>query len=230
MKRGAVKQTFSWAEKTSQTAFPIARAGYPFIWAAALTTGTLALLGIVPLALLGLAATLFICAFFRDPDRAIPNGEGVLVSPADGKVVAIDTVSGTPHFDGQCRRIGIFMNIFNVHVNRAPHEGELTDLAYQPGRFMPADKAKAATDNEHNAMTVRTESGREICFVQIAGLVARRIICHVQPGDRLARGQRIGLICFGSRVDVYLPMDTEIQVRVGDKLRAGTSIIGAFPT
>lgn len=225
-----MNQTYSWAEKPSQTAFPIARAGYPFIWAAALTTGTLALLGIVPLALLGLVATLFICAFFRDPDRAIPNGEGVLVSPADGKVVAIDTLKDSVHYEGACRRIGIFMNIFNVHVNRTPQEGAVTAVAYQPGRFMSADKAKASTDNEHNALTVKTESGREICFVQIAGLVARRIICHVQPGDRLSRGQRIGLICFGSRVDVYLPMDTEIQVKVGDKVRAGTSTIGAFPS
>lgn len=225
-----MNQTYSWAERPSQTAFPIANAGYPFIWAAALTTGTLALLGIVPLALLGLVATLFICAFFRDPDRAIPNGDGLLVSPADGKVVAIDTLENSPHFQGQCRRIGIFMNIFNVHVNRVPHEGELTAIAYQPGRFMPADRAQAATKNEHNALTLKTEGGHEICFVQIAGLVARRIICHVQPGDRLARGQRIGLICFGSRVDVYLPIETEIQVKVGDKVRAGTSTIGVFPS
>jgi phosphatidylserine decarboxylase len=225
-----VNQTYSWAEKPSQTAFPIARAGYPFIWAAALTTGTLALLGIVPLALLALLATLFICAFFRDPDRAIPNGEGVLVSPADGKVVAIDTLTESPFYKGPCRRIGIFMNIFNVHVNRAPHEGQLAEIAYQPGRFMPADRAQASTANEHNALSLKTDSGHDICFVQIAGLVARRIICHVQPGDRLARGQRIGLICFGSRVDVYLPMDTEVQVNIGAKVHAGTSIIGAFPS
>ncbi|MDJ0780621.1 MAG: phosphatidylserine decarboxylase family protein [Desulfosarcinaceae bacterium] len=225
-----MNETYSWAEKPSQTAFPIAKAGYPFIWAAALTTGTLALLGIVPLALLGLVVTLFICAFFRDPDRAIPNGEGLLVAPADGKVVAIDTLAETPHYQGKCRRVGIFMNIFNVHVNRVPYEGKLTAVAYQPGRFLPADRDSAATANEHNALTLKTDDGHEICFVQIAGLVARRIICHVQPGDRLVRGQRIGLICFGSRVDVYLPMDTGIQVRVGDKLRAGTSIIGAFPT
>jgi phosphatidylserine decarboxylase len=229
-KERTVNMTYSWAEKPSQTAFPIARAGYPFIWAAALTTGTLALLGIVSLALLALVATLFICAFFRDPDRVIPNGDGVLVSPADGKVVAIDNLEGSPLYAGQCRRIGIFMNIFNVHVNRAPHEGELTALNYQPGRFMPADKANASTANEHKALTLKTDSGHVICWVQIAGLVARRIICHVQPGDRLERGQRFGLICFGSRVDVYLPMDADIQVRVGDKVRAGTSIIGAFPS
>ncbi|MEJ2638841.1 MAG: phosphatidylserine decarboxylase family protein [Desulfosarcinaceae bacterium] len=225
-----MNQSYSWAEKPSQTAFPIARAGYPFIWAAALTTGTLALLGIVSLALVALLTTLFICAFFRDPDRAIPNGEGVLVSPADGKVVAIDTLTETPFYTGQCRRIGIFMNIFNVHVNRAPHEGELADITYRPGRFMPADRAQASTANEHNALSLRTDGGREICFVQIAGLVARRIICQVQPGDRLARGQRIGLICFGSRVDVYLPIDTDVQVKIGAKVRAGTSIIGAFPS
>lgn len=225
-----MNQTYTWADKPSLTAFPIARAGYPFIGAAALTTGTLALLGIVPLALLSLVATLFICAFFRDPDRVIPNGEGVLVSPADGKVVAIDTLNDTPHYTGKCRRIGIFMNVFNVHVNRAPHEGALTAIDYSPGRFMPADKAKASTDNEHNALTLKTEGGQEICFVQIAGLVARRIICHVQPGDRLKRGQRFGLICFGSRVDVYLPQDTDIRVKVGEKVRAGTSIIGALPS
>lgn len=225
-----MSQTYSWADKPSQTAFPISRAGYPFIWASALTTGTLALLGIVPLALLGLVVTLFICAFFRDPDRVIPNGDGVLVSPADGKVVAIDTLAESPLYEGRCRRIGIFMNIFNVHVNRAVHEGELTALNYQPGSFMPADKAKASTANEHNALTLKTDSGHTICWVQIAGLVARRIICHVQPGDRLERGQRFGLICFGSRVDVYLPMDADIQVKVGEKVRAGTSTIGALPS
>jgi phosphatidylserine decarboxylase len=225
-----VNQTYSWADKPSQTAFPIARAGYPFIWAAALTTGTLALLGIVSLTLLALVTTMFICAFFRDPDRAIPNGEGVLVSPADGKVVAIDTLTESPFYNGQCRRIGIFMNIFNVHVNRAPHEGQLADIVYKPGSFMPADRAAASTANEHNALMLKTDGGRDICFVQIAGLVARRIICQVQAGDRLARGQRIGLICFGSRVDVYLPMDTHVQVKVGDKVRAGTSTIGAFPS
>jgi phosphatidylserine decarboxylase len=118
------------------------------------------------------------------------------------------------------------MSIFNVHVNRVPFSGEIDRVAYFPGKFFSANLDKASSDNEHNAVSMKTDQGYEISFVQIAGLVARRIICHVQEGQTVNRGQRFGLICFGSRLDVYLPADTDIAVRVGDRVKAGTSVLG----
>ena len=177
-------------------------------------------------ALTGLAATFFICFFFRDPDRVIPNRDNAVVSPADGKVIGVKTVEKGRFCNENCLKISIFMSIFNVHVNRIPFSGDIARVAYFPGKFFSANLDKASSDNEHNAVFLKTDNGREICFVQIAGLVARRIICHVQEGQKAIRGQRFGLICFGSRLDVYLPADTDISVRVGDRVKAGTSVLG----
>ncbi len=218
----------SWSDPPSQTAFPVARAGYPFIFASAFATAVFALLGMAVLAIAGLLITGFICFFFRDPDRLIPVGEGIVVSPADGKVIAVVPVDQTPYFDGACTRISVFMSIFNVHVNRVPHEGTIRRVHYHPGKFFSANLDKASTDNEHNALLLESPSGRQVGFVQIAGLVARRIICAVQPGDVLQRGQRFGLICFGSRLDIYLPRDTDVQVAKGDKVKAGSTIVGRW--
>ena len=218
----------NWSDPPSQTAFPVAKAGYPFIFASAFATAVFALLGIGFLAVLGLLVTGFICYFFRDPDRLIPNGEGLVVSPADGKVIKVEPVDQTPYFDGACTRISVFMSVFNVHVNRVPHEGTIRRIDYHPGKFFSANLDKASKDNEHNALLLESPSGKQIGFVQIAGLVARRIICAVQSGDELRRGQRFGLICFGSRLDIYLPVDTAIQVVVGDKVQAGSSILGKW--
>ncbi len=218
----------NWSDPPSQTAFPVARAGYPFIFASAFTTAVFALLGMAVLAIAGLLVTGFICFFFRDPDRLIPVGEGIVVSPADGKVIKVMTVEQTPYFEGPCTRISVFMSIFNVHVNRVPHEGTIRRVHYHPGKFFSANLDKASTDNEHNALLLESPSGRPVGFVQIAGLVARRIICAVQPGDILERGQRFGLICFGSRLDIYLPVDTDVQVAKGDKVLAGSTIIGRW--
>jgi len=221
-------EKFSWPEQPRQVAFPVARPGYAVIAAAAFVTFVLALLGFTALTLLGLAVTLFICYFFRDPDRVVPQKEGVVVSPADGRVIAVRKAADERFCDGPCLKISIFMSVFNVHVNRIPSEGEVTRVRYYPGRFFSANLDKASEQNEHNAIFLKTAGGAEISLVQIAGLIARRIICRLQAGDRVIRGQRFGMICFGSRVDVYLPQPFEPAVAVGDKIRAGTSILGVL--
>jgi len=217
---------FFRADPQNQTAFPIAKAGWPFISAAAFVTFVMALAGFKLLSLIGIAATLFICNFFRDPDRMTPDKNGAVVSPADGRVVSTGVVDQNPFIDGPALKIGIFMNIFNVHVNRIPFSGKIKKIAYYPGKFYSADKEKASTVNEHNALIMESADKREICFVQIAGLIARRIICSVGEGEKVVCGQRFGIICFGSRVDVYLPPDATPDVVKGDKVKAGSSVIG----
>jgi phosphatidylserine decarboxylase len=217
---------FSWSDPPNHTAFPVASAGYPFIFVATFTTVVFALLDLTTLALIGLAVTFFICYFFRDPDRVIPNYTGVVVSPADGKVVFAGQVDNSRFYEGSCIKISIFMSIFNVHVNRIPHEGLVKAVNYYPGKFFSANLNKASKHNEHNAIFLETEEGKNICTVQIAGLIARRIICKVQEGDNVARGHRLGLICFGSRLDVYMPPDTTLNVAVGNRVKAGTSVLG----
>ena len=217
---------FSRPDPPSQTAFPVASAGYPFIFVGAFTTAILALLGLTTLTIIALAATFCICGFFRDPDRVIPEEEGVVVSPADGKVIVADPVENSPYYDGKSIKISIFMSVFNVHVNRLPFNGKVKAINYFPGKFFSANLDKASQQNEHNAVTIEMDNGKPLCVVQIAGLIARRIICYVNPGDHLQRGQRFGLICFGSRLDIYLPTDIKLKVAVGDKVKAGTSILG----
>jgi phosphatidylserine decarboxylase len=210
----------------SQTAFPIATAGYPYIVALAFASAIFALLGIKILALLAMAATLCVCGFFRDPDRVVPNLAAVVVSPADGKVIAIDRLETSPFYVGECIKISIFMTVFNVHVNRIPHEGRIKQVTYYPGKFYAANLAKASLRNEHNAVVIETEQGTPVSVVQVAGLVARRIICRVQPGDAVRRGQRFGLICFGSRLDVYVSRDFQPDVQMGQNVKAGTTVLG----
>lgn len=217
---------YSWPDPNSQSAFPIARAGYSFIGAAAFTTFIFALLGLILPALLGLAVTFFIIYFFRDPDRTVPNGVGLVVSPADGKVVVAGTVENSTYYEGTCLKISVFMSVFNVHVNRMPCSGKVKKIIYNPGKFFSANLDKASKENEQNAVYLEMEDGKEICTVQIAGLIARRIICKVQESDEVGRGQRFGMICFGSRLDVYLPKDSKLNVAVGDIVKAGTSILG----
>ena len=217
---------FSLPESPSRFAFPIASAGYPLIFAAAFATGVLALLQLRTPALLGLAVTFFIAFFFRDPDRVVPISDGALVSPADGRVVISGKVDHTPFYDGPCQKVSIFMSVFNVHVNRIPHDGRVEKIEYHPGKFVNASLDKASEDNERNAVFIITDQGRRFCVVQIAGLIARRIICHIQAEETVYRGRRFGLICFGSRLDVYLPLETRLNVAVGDKVKAGTSIVG----
>lgn len=220
---------FVWGDPQRQTAFPVAAAGVPFIGAAVFATAVFALLGITSAALSGLVITGCICMFFRDPNRVVPNGEKVVVSPADGKVIKSEIVDTTPYYEGRCRKISIFMSVLNVHVNRVPHEGRIEKIQYHPGKFVSANLDKASDQNEHNAVFLRAEDGASICFVQIAGLVARRILCHIQAGDIVRRGQKFGMICFGSRLDVYLPTETELKVSVGDKVQSGHSVLGVLP-
>jgi phosphatidylserine decarboxylase len=217
---------FTRSEAARQTAFPIEPAGYPYILAAAFTTAVLALLGLTTLTVIGLVVTFGVCGFFRDPDRLIPDQPGALVSPADGKVILAGVVEKSPYYAGPVMKISIFMSVFNVHVNRVPFDGLVKKIDYYPGKFFSANLDKASLENEHNAVFIEMENGKPLCVVQIAGLIARRIICKIQPGDQLTRGQRFGLICFGSRLDVYLPTEIELKVAVGDKVQAGASILG----
>jgi phosphatidylserine decarboxylase len=224
----AEMEKFSWSDPPGQFALPVHRAGNPWIFGGAFVTLVFAILGLTVLTLISLIATFFICAFFRDPDRVIPDTERAIVSPADGKVIAVEPVQGNAFFTEPGLKISIFMNVFNVHVNRIPCEGRVKEIGYHPGKFFSANLDKASLENEHNAVWLETGSGMEICVVQIAGLIARRIICNLQPGDRVSRGQRFGIICFGSRLDVYLPDTVSVDVAVGAQVRAGTSILGRF--
>jgi phosphatidylserine decarboxylase len=219
---------FTRSDLPTRTAFPIASAGYVLIIGAAFATLVLALLGLGSLSLIGLAITFCICGFFRDPDRIIPDEEGIVVSPADGKVILTEIVPNSPFFSGQTLKISIFMSVFNVHVNRIPYDGRVKELDYHPGKFFSANLDKASQENEHNAVFIEMDNTKPLCVVQVAGLIARRIICKIQPGDHVIRGQRFGLICFGSRLDVYLPTDIKLRVAVGDKVKAGVSILGQF--
>jgi phosphatidylserine decarboxylase len=157
--------------------------------------------------------------FFRDPERVIPGGK-VAVSPADGKVVSVKAVDG-----GKRTRISIFLNVFDVHVNRTPVEGTVREVKYHPGKFGHAEHEEASDENERNEMTVETPDGSRVVFTQIAGLIARRIVCDKKAGDKLERGERIGLIKFGSRMDVFLGPEWEVAVQVGARVSAGSSVI-----
>ncbi len=217
---------FKWADPQSRAAFAIAEPGYPFIAAAGFVTLVFAFLELTVPALLGLGMTFFCCWFFRDPDRPTPDEANAVISPADGRIVCVRPLESCEFVEGRCLNIGIFMNIFNVHVNRIPFKGTIGSIRYDPGRFYPADKQRAWKLNEHNAVALRAENGHEIAVVQVAGLIARRIICTVSQNQQVTAGQRFGMICFGSRVDLYLPENTEPSVRTGDKVKAGQSVMG----
>ena len=198
--------------------------GGPSIGLCVLTTLVFAILGWPIPAMLFLLLTLFCCNFFRDPERVVPYAPGQAVSPADGKVIKIasmpDPFTGEPR---QC--ICVFMNVFNVHVNRSPVAGKVADIAYHPGKFINAAFDKASMDNERCAYRLEDAEGCHWTMVQIAGLVARRIVCRVETGDSLARGERFGMIKFGSRVDLYLPQGYTPAVSVGRKVLAGQSVL-----
>lgn len=221
---------FSWSDPPGQATLPVARAGVPMILAGAFITAIFAMLGFALPALLGLTATLCVCFFFRDPDRVIPAKPGAVVAPADGRVITAEVLEKSPFYDGRCKKVSIFMSVFNVHVNRTPIEGTVKKIAYFPGKFFSAHLDKASRDNEHNAVWLENAQGQKLCVVQIAGLIARRIICYVREDQRVLRGQRFGVICFGSRLDVYMPVETDLSVSVGDKVRAGTVVLGFMET
>ena len=206
---------------------PIHREGYPFIAVFALVT-LLLMWAWAPLGLIAFVLTVWCVYFFRDPDRITPVREGLVVSPADGLVVSIRPAPPPPELEmgtDPRMRIAIFMNVFDCHVNRSPCEGTLTKKVYSPGLFLNATLDKASDDNERMALRMTTVTGNDVAFVQIAGLVARRIVSSVAPGDVLRTGERIGIIRFGSRVDVYLDEGMAPMVVVGQKTVAGETII-----
>lgn len=170
---------------------------------------------------------LFVLQFFRDPPREVPNITNSIVAPADGKIVAVEKTHD-PYLDREAIKVSVFMNVFNVHSNRSPVDGNVCNKWYFPGKFINADLPKASLENERNAIWIKTDNGADVTCVQVAGLIAKRIICHVTPGTHLQRGQRFGFIRFGSRVDVYLPLDTKIIVNIGDKVFATETILAEF--
>ena len=170
-------------------------------------------------------ATLFVVQFFRDPQRVMPEGKGLVLCPADGRVIVVGEVADPYRGGARSLKLSIFMNVFNVHSQRAPVDGVITKVAYSKGLFVNAAFDKASSDNERNALVIRMEDGREISCVQVAGLIARRILCYVHQGDRLHAGQRYGFIRFGSRVDVYLPPTARPKVAIGDKVKATSTVL-----
>lgn len=173
-----------------------------------------------------LVVTLFVSWFFRNPRRRPPEKEGLVISPADGRVIRIEETTSDEQPGRTFQKISIFMNVFNVHVNRIPYSGEIRFIRYREGKFLSANMDKASALNERNTVLLQTVDGREIITVQIAGLIARRIVCWLKEGMKVSRGQRFGLIRFGSRVEVFLPLGSTLLVRVGEKVRAGETPIG----
>ncbi len=208
-----------------QQHIPLAREGYPFIALSGFITFILALTGPLALTLIGLIITVFIIYFFRDPARVTPDDPEAVICPADGKVILIKETEDDRFFTGKCLKISIFMNVFNVHVNRIPLAGTIRKIAFKPGKFYSADKDKAALHNEYCAVSLVTAGGIPYTVVQVAGLIARRIVCRAEKDDAVAAGERYGLIRFGSRVDLYLPPGTKTEVNLRDHVRAGETIL-----
>ncbi|HLF23299.1 MAG TPA: phosphatidylserine decarboxylase [Burkholderiales bacterium] len=173
-------------------------------------------------------ATLFILQFFRDPARATPDDPLAVLAPADGRIVVVGRAQD-PYLKRDALKISVFMNVFNVHSNRSPVDGAVRERWYFPGQFLNAALDKASLENERNALWLRTRDGRDITCVQIAGLIARRILCYVEAGAELKKGQRFGFIRFGSRVDVYLPLDAEVKAAIGEKVSAGETVLARLP-
>ena len=172
--------------------------------------------------------TVFALQFFRDPAREIPQDPEAILSPVDGRIVVVERARD-PYRDTEALKISVFMNVFNVHSQKSPADCTVTAVEYNKGKFLNADLDKASTENERNAVLATTASGREITFVQVAGLVARRILCYTKVGEKLTRGERYGFIRFGSRVDMYLPVDAQAQVAIGDKVTGVNTVLARLP-
>ena len=202
----------------------IAREGWPFIAIIAIVAVLLSLVigfnWAWPLWLL----LIFVVQFFRDPPRPIPTQPDAVLCPADGRIVTVETAHD-PYTDREALKISVFMNVFNVHSQRSPVDGAISKVEYFPGAYLNAAVDKASTENERNALVIQTASGHTVTSVQIAGLIARRILCYVRSGEPLTRGQRYGFIRFGSRVDVYLPVGSRPRVSIGEKVSASSTIL-----
>jgi phosphatidylserine decarboxylase len=205
---------------------PIVSDGFRFIIPLFILSGIAIYFCLTTLSVILGVLTIFVISFFRDPEREIPEGEGIVVSPADGRVVKVQDIKNDAIYGGDAVCISIFLSIFNVHVNRAPHEGIVKKVVYNHGKFLAAFDDKASLLNEQNSVLIESKNGAKILVKQIAGLIARRIVCWVKEGDKVERGMRYGLIRFGSRADIFLPPDAEVNVKVGDKIKGGINIIG----
>jgi phosphatidylserine decarboxylase len=205
----------------------IAREGWPFL-AGTVVVAILVTLWSPAVSVIFWIVALFVLQFFRDPPRMAPDSASAVLSPADGRIVAVETVRD-PYADRDALKISVFMNVFNVHSNRAPVDGQVMDVQYFPGKFFNAALDKASLENERNAMVLRTSGGHIVTAVQVAGLVAKRILCYARKSDTLSRGQRYGFIRFGSRVDVYLPPAARPRVALGDKVSATSSVLADLP-
>ena len=213
-----------------QDAYPhpiIAREGWTFLALSVIAALLLSFAGVWVLAAIAWLAVIFIAQFFRDPARRVPREPNAVLSPADGKIVSVEKTRD-PYLDRDALKISVFMNVFNVHSNRSPVDGEVVAAWYHAGSFVNAALDKASIENERNALHLRTAAGADVTCVQIAGLIARRILCYVKPGDALARGQRYGFIRFGSRVDVYLAPDARPKVAIGDVVYATETVLAEF--
>ena len=206
----------------------IAREGWPFIAIGAVVAIGLSVLGYWIFAAIAWVLLVFVVQFFRDPARKSPDGVEAVLAPADGRVVLVGKARD-PYLDRDALKISVFMNVFNVHSNRSPVDGKVVNRWYHPGSFVNAALDKASLENERNALHIRTAEGHDVTCVQIAGLVARRILCYVEPGADLHRGQRYGFIRFGSRVDVYLDPTAKPRVAVGDVASAAVTILAELP-
>ena len=206
----------------------IAREGFPLISIAAV----LALLALATngwfVAAVFWAVAIALAGFFRDPERVIPTGEGLVVSPADGRVVSIAKVVDDPFFTQAATRISIFLSPLDVHINRVPVAGHIAEIKYRAGKFLAAYNNEASRQNEQNALMIVDTQGRQLGVVQVAGVLARRIVCKVNSGDNMERGERFGLIMFGSRTDLYLPQGCQVEVTEGQRVKGGTTIVGRF--
>jgi phosphatidylserine decarboxylase len=209
-----------------ETRIPVAREGWPFIVGPALAAVGLTLLGHRRLALPFWAASAASAGFFRDPERAVPALAHAVLSPADGRVTSVE--DAVDPFVGPSRRVSIFLSPLDVHVNRSPIAGLVSDTIYTPGRFVAAYDPSAGEVNERCAVRIQGDGAR-VTVVQVAGVVARRIVCRVGAGDKLEAGQRFGMIRFGSRTDCYMPKGTDVRVEVGDRVTGGVTVIGLLP-
>jgi phosphatidylserine decarboxylase len=206
----------------------IAKEGYRLIAAAGVPAAGAFLMGWSLVGSLLALLALAIAVFFRDPDRVIPQGEGLIVAPADGKVVSIVNLKDAPPMVNASTRISIFLSPFDVHINRMPVTGMIEEIQYQSGKFMAAYKDDASAQNEQNALKITARDGQRLAVVQIAGVLARRIVCYPKRGDKLNRGDRFGLIMFGSRTDTYLPAECYVEVVEGQRVKGGETILGRF--
>ena len=207
----------------------IAREGWPFVAIASVVALLLTAGQYWILAALAWLGALFVLQFFRDPSRVVPMQRNAVLSPADGKIVAVGQ-GRDPYLDRDALKISVFMNVFNVHSNRSPVDGSVVNAWYHAGSFLNAALDKSSLENERNALHLRTAEGDDVTCVQVAGLIARRILCYVKPGDMLARGQRYGFIRFGSRVDIYLTPAAIPKVAVGDMVYATSTIVADLPS